>query len=362
MKNPISHPPLATCYLLLATFLITPQTPKAQEWSEPVTIYSGSINRDLDVVVDTRGHLHAVWAHMVSNNYWWILYSKSTDQGETWSTPYSVGQNNTGWLSSPKIAVDSRDNLFVTYDFDTQSPYQTMVHMRTLDGDTWSQPYVISEGFPGSYYSRLAMDKNDKLYIFWFYYGNNGTICYRTFKDSELGNIIRPWSSNNVFTPRGAIFDDNNLMHFIGDFCNFNNIPDYIPRLYFTKIEDTWSQPSVVCTPYWGVFAMALNRQNQPITSWADRSGPIDSTRDSTLYASFENGEWAAAQCYSNYLAEDIAMIVEKNQTEHIVQSERFGSMKRHLHYRLENGEWSQTTLGEYVSSFIRLLVKTILL
>ena len=105
------HSPLATCYLLLTTFLICPQTPKAQEWSETITIYSGSINRDLDAVVDSNGHLHLVWAHKVATDYWWILYSKSTDQGETWSEPYSVGQNTTGWLSSPKIAVDLNNKL-----------------------------------------------------------------------------------------------------------------------------------------------------------------------------------------------------------------------------------------------------------
>lgn len=95
----------------------------AQEWSEPVNISNTTgIDEYPSFCIDNNGVLHCVWAYKIEPNYRKIYYSKSGNDGETWTEPYNISQNCEMWMTRPFIVSDSQNNLYVTYTYNAGNP------------------------------------------------------------------------------------------------------------------------------------------------------------------------------------------------------------------------------------------------
>jgi hypothetical protein len=140
------------------------------------------INRNPDFFIDNSGIIHCVWSYKVTTDYWHIYYSKSTDDGLSWSIPENVSQNTNLWMENPHIVADSENNLHLTYDYQSDNSYQTLIVYRKFSGNTWSEMDTVSVGWPGARHNRLVIDHNNKLYCFWFHDFQNGTTFYRVWK------------------------------------------------------------------------------------------------------------------------------------------------------------------------------------
>ena len=101
-------------HIILIFTLLMISILSAQEWSGPINI-SNTVEQDYDpeFCIDNDGVLHCVWSFKIEQNYRKIYYSKSENDGETWSEPYSISQNNELWMASPKITSDSQNNLYI---------------------------------------------------------------------------------------------------------------------------------------------------------------------------------------------------------------------------------------------------------
>ena len=75
----------------LIIFIVIIFTATAQQWTQPLNI-SNSEYPDYfpDMCIDTSYVLHCVWVKQFEMNYRCIYYSKSSDQGETWSNPVKI--------------------------------------------------------------------------------------------------------------------------------------------------------------------------------------------------------------------------------------------------------------------------------
>jgi hypothetical protein len=104
---------------LLLWLCIIPMLALTQTWSEPVTIFSDGLNRYPDITIDKDGVMHCVWAHYLQTNYWKIYYSKSSDEGQTWSAAQDISLNTSRWMYNPQIIADANNNLYVSYDYNT---------------------------------------------------------------------------------------------------------------------------------------------------------------------------------------------------------------------------------------------------
>ena len=120
----------------------------AQDWSEPINISNTTgLDHDPSFCIDNNGVLHCVWSYKIEQNYRKIYYSKSEDDGESWSTPQDISQNSQYWCGIPHIDVDSENNIYVTYDYNVGNYYHTQVHLRKFDGTTWSEPTNLTVHF-----------------------------------------------------------------------------------------------------------------------------------------------------------------------------------------------------------------------
>lgn len=142
-------------FLLLSSSLV------AQEWTEPVNITNlGGYSMDPDMAIDHRGVIHVVWSYTI--DYWYrkIMYASSDDFGETWSEPLDLLQNTDLWMSQPHIACDSKNRIYVTYTY-ASGTADKLIYMIIFDGHAWGEPFVVSEGMPGSHYPKILFDNDD---------------------------------------------------------------------------------------------------------------------------------------------------------------------------------------------------------
>ena len=152
----------------------------AQNWTEPVNISNiEGMDNQPDLAVDQNGTYHCVWAHKIQENYWKIYYSKSINQGATWTTPEDISMNTEKWVAGPHIVCDSENHLHVTYDFDVGNYLGSTIYYKQFDGASWNEPINVSEGMPESHANKLVIDNKDRVYCFWYRSTNNGTTFYR---------------------------------------------------------------------------------------------------------------------------------------------------------------------------------------
>ncbi|MDY0144234.1 MAG: T9SS type A sorting domain-containing protein, partial [Bacteroidales bacterium] len=312
-------------------------TTKAQEWSEPVTVFEGGTNYDPDFAIDSNGALHVVWTHKIAENNWKIYYSESTDQGSTWSEPYDVVRDlvENQMLRAPKIAVGSNNEIFITYDV---HPYSQVikVYMQIFNGNEWSNPMLVSRDMSSAYYSRLIVDNEGVLHIFW-YNSILSMFQYRTFYNQAFSNISQPYNNQGTIFLSHVRIDKNSKIHCFGVHRSVGGSNSY--TIYFTKYDQEWSRIDSVCDPYWSSKAMAINQNNEPCFLWVSRTNNIDTTR----YTKLINNQWGTFTLTPKISSEQ-AIIVEKNGTEHIVQNEKYGSGYVQKHYILKD-----TNVYEYV-------------
>jgi hypothetical protein len=111
--------------------------------------YTSLLQRTPQFAVDTRGNIHLIWMEDRINGQTDIWYSRSTDQGGTWSAPASIMDANDSAKypqDFPAIAIDSADNIYVAFlDFrgglNRSEQYTHLFMIKSLDGGaTWSNP------------------------------------------------------------------------------------------------------------------------------------------------------------------------------------------------------------------------------
>ncbi|MDD2564618.1 MAG: T9SS type A sorting domain-containing protein [Salinivirgaceae bacterium] len=336
--------------IIIALFFLIPFVASSQEWSEPSTIFSGSINRDADAVVDSNGHLHVVWAHMVSDNYWKILYSKSVDKGQTWTEPFDVVWNTSLWMSSPRIALGKNNMLYVTYDYNTVNPANMYVHMKTFNGTSWSPSKVVSEGFPGSDFSKMAVDTAGVLYIFWINTGvDAGTFLYRTFYEDDFSEIIKPYGGTIRYSLRKPIFDKNNRLHCQGWVKYSNNY--YGNLAYFSMNNGTWSDYTVISDSVLAHSDMDIDSLNNPHMVWWKVTSSVAPSDDGTFYSFLENSEWSIPEYLSDN-SEFQVIVIDALGNKHIVDKEKTENGYRHVHFQHKNGIWNGNDMEENSTGF----------
>nr|NQU88880.1 hypothetical protein [Bacteroidota bacterium] len=205
-------------YLKLSFVILTISfTSTAQNWSGPVNV-SNMENTDYfpDFCIDNDGIIHCVWTHKNSFTWWEIYYSKSLDNGVTWSNPEDISQNSSEGCIRTHIVSNSKNHLFVSYDCDTENLMPNQVLLKTYDGISWSEADTVSEGVPGAFQNRLTVDNNDRVYCFFYQGTNTGYFYYRYLEENLWSNIFKPYEGNDHLLVLDAIADDINNIHCLG--------------------------------------------------------------------------------------------------------------------------------------------------
>ncbi len=115
------------------------------------------------ITIDAQGTIHVVWSQSYPDFTWEVHYSRSTDNGQTWSgydgesetlVSYRAGFGlDSFWINSPRVVVSSNPTIIhVTWSELVNGEAMRAMYSRSLDdGQTWSGAMdgdrVISDPF-----------------------------------------------------------------------------------------------------------------------------------------------------------------------------------------------------------------------
>jgi len=310
----------------------------AQDWTEPINISNMDGSDYLpDFVIDNNSFLHCVWSHIIETWYRVVYYSKSEDDGETWSEPQIISQNTEHSCFHPKIASDFQDNLYLIYELNTGDWTETAVYFQKFDGDSWSYPMNLTEGYPGANApQKIIIDSEDRVYAFFYWF----SFRYRYLENGEWSEVLYPYP-NPPDADIGFMYmvvDSNNNLHLTGKCIDYNG-PNQTIYAHYNKTDDVWSELDFIQNEYVsGGEGIALdNEENPHIVIWASIS-PYP-PHDATQYSYFDGENWS----YPEIIVEDpyCQMIEIIGENIYLLDLEKDGDYGNVVIYSQDNtGNW----------------------
>lgn len=288
--------------------------------------------------VDNNGVIHIVWSHRITGNFWKIMYSKSTDYGETWSEDYDISQNDDLWMSQPHITFDSENNLYVTYDYNTYSPPNMLVYLQKSNGLEWSEPILVSEGMLGSDYNKVIVDELDRVFVFWFCGGN----FYRIYDNGLWSDIMEPYFNSlpDLYYLTCPAIDTNNMIHWIGATTAYTPPGEYAHAYFLYNISSNeWSEPLKLTQNYALVGNdICLNNSCNPYIAIREKTSNTQ-TYDATYFIHYNGEQWSDAELIVED-PKDQQITIDQFSRPHIIDREKIITGQQLVHYRKINDEW----------------------
>ena len=138
-------------------------TDNGQTFSAPDNINDNTGN-SIDPQIAIKGNnVYLVWVDDTPGNDE-ILFSVSTDNGQTFSTPDNIS-NTIRDSIDPQIAIKG-NNVYLLWVDDTPSDFDIFFLVSTDNGQTFSTPENISDNDVDSFISQIAI-KGNNVYLLW---------------------------------------------------------------------------------------------------------------------------------------------------------------------------------------------------
>jgi len=154
-------------------------TDNGTTWSTNKHVDDSSLSYDArypDIAVDSSGKIVIVWEDYRNSN-WDIYSSVSTDGGSTWSANKRVDDTGIGTLQQemPSIAVDLDKKFHVMWQDYRNSNYQIFYSNSTTPSTSWSANQRVDDSAGGtSKYPSVTVDINRMVHGIWQDYRNSG--------------------------------------------------------------------------------------------------------------------------------------------------------------------------------------------
>ena len=284
---------IALIIVFLSVFLLS--SIGAQEWSAPLSI-SNIPGPDTypDFCIDSFGVLHCVWSHLYSVvDHKSVFYSKSADNGNTWTQPIIISEDSISVAVFPIIRCDSQNNLYVIYSYGCGYE-DSQVHLRKFDGIAWGEIFNVGESLNPVSVMDMVIDNSDRVYVFIYFGGTYGYSLYRFwdgFTWNDLCALYDGESYNN--TIYNVKCDVNNNLHCLSIYrpngqTYYSNRAAYC---YYDSFCNEWNSPLVLGTNYTpansSIGDINLDNNQNPSITWRQ-----DENYATGYYSFFEDSVW----------------------------------------------------------------------
>ena len=330
----------------------------AQNWTTPMKISNmEGFNYEPDITVDRNGNFHCVWVFVVEANYSKIYYSRSSDEGQTWSLPQDISSNEEKRLANPHIVCDSENHLHLTYDYDIGNYLESLVYYKKFNGTNWSVPMIVSSGMPESHGNKLVIDNNDRIYCFWYRSINNGTTFYRFLENGFWSDFFIPYDNNDYFAFVDYVVDPDNNLHWIGaHYYDGQTAYDIKPVYFYYDYEkDLWSDVVEFGQNHSGIgFDIDLDASYLPHLVWHEYTNDNAPPNDGTFYAYHDGNSWSSPLL----IVEDPKyqqIIIDNYNNPNIFDSEKYDNGQKIIFYYSQNNFWNGYTIDEAQYAFFNL-------
>ena len=142
-------------------------------------------------IVANDNYVYIVWQESVTENSYGnnydIYFKKSVDNGTTFSKPINLS-NNTGFSEHPQIAVSKNGIIFIIWADNTDSNNTEIMFTKSDDnGTTFSKPVNLSNNSQNSNNQEISAN-NENVYIVWqdidLNNNKNSSIMFKSSIDS----------------------------------------------------------------------------------------------------------------------------------------------------------------------------------
>jgi len=319
-----------------------------QTWTTPVVI-SGNLSAAMpDICIDSNGVLHSVYNYQPALLRANIYYTKSTDDGLTWSTPVDVAKNITLFAYMPHIVAGSIDTLYLTYDFNLYPSYTKVIY-RMFDGTQWRDTLCLTTSQPGAHANFPILDYRHRFYTFWYW---NGKSYYRYLENGIWSNTIAmyPNDYSTVFLAGKA--SHNNDLHCIGGYwLQGGQVGNKVVYFKYINSDDRWTDLTVLNNGNWlgdDNWGIDLDTNDYPGIVWHEQTYNADPLDDSTMYRFYNGSYWPEAEFIThNPDPEQQRIAIDNNNKPHIIDREKMEQGLKIMYYQKINGLWQ----GELIDS-----------
>lgn len=254
-------------------------------WRTPTEIGEGYFSR---MARDSAGVLHLIFTQNVQTETcricYHVFYTRSTDEGFTWSDPVDISVQLTG-AAKPQLIVDREDNLHVVWESGYGGSYgqlsdpTSVFYAASYDGGaSWSRPYEFdpARGDTTASMARnitLAEDPNGNLVVAWWaipedvvYYQLSGDRGLTWSAPAPIPGVLGIWALyQSRLDDYATAVDSNGRVHLV--MVGRRN-PEQTRSELLHLIWDgaTWSAPKIIASyerdmPEWPRIAVGLGNQ-----------------------------------------------------------------------------------------------------
>jgi hypothetical protein len=216
----------------------TRSTDGGQTFTTPVTISTTSIHSQNPAIAaftsGNQNYVFVTWSQLQSNIYQ-IYLTRSTDGGVTFEPPVNLSSSKAGATRS-NVALDSAGNLYIAWHDDRFGPSEIMLRKSTDFGATFQSVMRVTSNGIVSLFPYIAFDRSNNVLISWYQLTNKKYDVF--FAKSTTGgdnftnrNQLSETDCNSRF-PK-IIVDQNNVYHYFwqDDYPYINQIN----RIYYRK-------------------------------------------------------------------------------------------------------------------------------
>ncbi len=170
-------------------------TDGGETFSEPLRVSTGAGRAtESSITVDSANRIHVVWVDE-SNGDFQIFYSRSTDDGQSFSEPRDASNDAGEEFHKPCVAA-SGESVYIAYQQDSGRSRQVLLVNSSDGGVSFSDAEQVSQADPNrgrAHSPALAFDKSGRLHIVWIdttVVGNDEGLLY--YSNTRNGTSFAP--------------------------------------------------------------------------------------------------------------------------------------------------------------------------
>ena len=159
-------------------------------FSENIRITESPNDQKFPEIAIDGNIIHLTWVSIIGNNKN-IMYSKSENDGETFSNPLQINYVNNNIVaygqSGPKIGIFN-NKVYITYTDNRTGLTSVYLNISNDYGVTWQEEVLISDTPYLNMYQDFKVDNLGSLHLVYYNYAANYELADVRYRSSESGN------------------------------------------------------------------------------------------------------------------------------------------------------------------------------